>query len=436
MRRGVASYIGLLAGLCLGIAASFVESAVAARNSAGTHSLPSSPVVAGTTITAANENAFRSDISSEITSSLDRSGRGSMLASLKLFAGTSSAPGVAFSADTDTGIYRAGSNDIRFVVDGVAVEKWTTTGTQHPYGLTCTQSTANANGITSTANGTGHGISSTGGSNSGNGGNFLGGASNGKGVAATGDGTGAGGFFTGGDTDGTGVTATGGATNGSGVVAQGTGAGLGVSATGGATNGSGVSGTAIGTGTGVLGTAGNSSGYGVKGVSGAATNLAACAGVTTHNNVAAILGDSTGAQSYAVVASADTSSPVKAALRLVPQDTAPSSPGEGDIYANSATDTLNYYNGTAWYRLHMGLSGTLTHDFTDGANDCSGEVSATVTGAAVGDACLVTSPDTVSTLGQLNCRVSATNTVQVVHCCNKATGCDPASAVYQIRIFK
>lgn len=90
-----------------------------ARNASGTHSLPAgNPVVAGTTISSTWANNTLSDISAEITNSLDRNGRGGMLAALRLFAGTSGAPGLAFSDETNTGFYRAGAGDIRFVLAG------------------------------------------------------------------------------------------------------------------------------------------------------------------------------------------------------------------------------------------------------------------------------------------------------------------------------
>ncbi len=69
---------------------------------------------------------------------------------------------------------------------------------------------------------------------------------------------------------------------------------------------------------------------------------------TTAASVAAVYADASGAAAYAVVAEGDATTPVKAALRLVPQDTAPSSPLEGDIYANSASHKLFFYDGTSW----------------------------------------------------------------------------------------
>jgi hypothetical protein len=58
------------------------------------------------------------DIASEITDSLSRSGKGGMSGALELDDGTESLPGLSFVSDTDSGFYRAGSNDVRGVVAG------------------------------------------------------------------------------------------------------------------------------------------------------------------------------------------------------------------------------------------------------------------------------------------------------------------------------
>lgn len=88
------------------------------RNSSGVYTLPNAPVVTNTTITSTDENTTRSDIASEITNSLDRNGRGAMLAPLQLADGTPSLPGLTFGTDTDTGMYRIAANIIGFAVAG------------------------------------------------------------------------------------------------------------------------------------------------------------------------------------------------------------------------------------------------------------------------------------------------------------------------------
>lgn len=68
----------------------------------------------------------------------------------------------------------------------------------------------------------------------------------------------------------------------------------------------------------------------------------------TGNGTGAGISATGGATGYAAVLSADTTTPVRAALRIVPQDTDPSGPQEGDVYFNSASHKLRFYNGTAW----------------------------------------------------------------------------------------
>jgi len=58
------------------------------RSVSGVYTLPNAPVVTNTTIASTDENTTRSDMASELTNSLDRSGRGGMLAPLQLVDGT------------------------------------------------------------------------------------------------------------------------------------------------------------------------------------------------------------------------------------------------------------------------------------------------------------------------------------------------------------
>lgn len=46
--------------------------------------------------------------------------------------GSASAPALTFTSDPDTGLYRAGSNDVRMQVDGTQAQKWTTSGVEFP----------------------------------------------------------------------------------------------------------------------------------------------------------------------------------------------------------------------------------------------------------------------------------------------------------------
>lgn len=151
-----------------------------------------------------------------------------------------------------------------------------------------------------------------------------------------------GGTFTG-NTTGNGVQGTGGATSG-----------YGVKGIGGNPDGGGVYGQGTGASAGVTGV-GGATGYGVYGQGGAG-GAAGVVGAGTVNNMGVngqgngtgtgVEGDG-GATGYGVVANADTSSPVRSTLRLVPQDANPTTPLKGDVYINT-DGTFRYYTGSAW----------------------------------------------------------------------------------------
>jgi hypothetical protein len=164
----------------------------ASRNPSGTYSLPAgNPVVTGTTITSSWANTTLSDLGSEVTNSLDRNGKGGMLAALRGVDGSSSAPAFSWTSETGSGLYRAGSGDIRMQVSSTNVQKWSATTATFPLavaitgnattaaGITATQSTSNGSAVTATGNGTGPGVTATGGT-TGAGGSFA------NGTAATG----------------------------------------------------------------------------------------------------------------------------------------------------------------------------------------------------------------------------------------------------------
>ena len=162
--------VGLVLGLLLGVCLSYMRPAEAARNGSGTYSLASgNPVVTGTTITSTWANATLSDIGTEITSSLDRSGRGAMLAALQCYSGTVSAPGITFSAETNSGLYRIGSHDFGLSVNGTKREEWTATQNVITADTLVTATTANGTGVTATGLGTGAGLLAYGGDTAGSG---------------------------------------------------------------------------------------------------------------------------------------------------------------------------------------------------------------------------------------------------------------------------
>lgn len=81
------------------------------RNASGVYTLPEPPVVNATIIDPVDENTTRDDVANELTNSLDRNGRGGMLAPFKIFDGTQAAPGLAFTSDTDNGAWRNSADD-------------------------------------------------------------------------------------------------------------------------------------------------------------------------------------------------------------------------------------------------------------------------------------------------------------------------------------
>lgn len=91
------------------------------RNSSGTMSLPSPgvPFQSGTTISTTQMNATLTDLATEISDSASRSGKGGFSAPVRVPDGTAAAPAVAFTAEINSGVYRAGANDVRFTIGGV-----------------------------------------------------------------------------------------------------------------------------------------------------------------------------------------------------------------------------------------------------------------------------------------------------------------------------
>ena len=103
------------------------------RNSAGSYSLPSgNPVVGGTAIQSSWANTTLADIANEVTNSVDRSGRGSMTAPLKLSDGSVAAPSITFASDPNNGFYRGGPDEWSGSAGGVEVIKLTVNGVEFP----------------------------------------------------------------------------------------------------------------------------------------------------------------------------------------------------------------------------------------------------------------------------------------------------------------
>ena len=89
------------------------------RNTSGVYSLPpSNPVVPYTTIATSWANPTMNDIGQALTDSLDRTGRGGMLAPFKIFDGGINAPGLAFTNEPTLGVWRSGTGQMELVNTG------------------------------------------------------------------------------------------------------------------------------------------------------------------------------------------------------------------------------------------------------------------------------------------------------------------------------
>lgn len=99
-----------------------------ARDGSGTFSLPLPDVVAGTDIESTWANTTLTDIETELTDSLSRTGKGGMSAALKLASGTVSAPGLSFTSEANSGLYREAAADIRVALAGAEFARITSAG--------------------------------------------------------------------------------------------------------------------------------------------------------------------------------------------------------------------------------------------------------------------------------------------------------------------
>ena len=96
------------------------------RDTAGNYTLPAgNPVASGEIISASWANSTMNDLGQSLSASLDRYGRGGMLAPFQFTDGTESAPGATWSNEPTTGLYRAAYGDLRFTLTGTDVQRWT-----------------------------------------------------------------------------------------------------------------------------------------------------------------------------------------------------------------------------------------------------------------------------------------------------------------------
>lgn len=117
-----------------------------ARNASGTYALPAgNPVVTATIIQSSWANTTLSDLATEMTDSLDRSGKGGMLAPLLSVDGTQLLPGLSFNLETSTGVFRPAANTLGFSVAGTEQLRLTGAGVLNLYTATPTIVAAAAN---------------------------------------------------------------------------------------------------------------------------------------------------------------------------------------------------------------------------------------------------------------------------------------------------
>jgi hypothetical protein len=95
------------------------------RDLNGNYTLPAgNPVASSTIISSTWANPTMSDLGDEITNSLDRNGRGGMLAPFLFADGTEVAPSQTYTLEPASGLYRAGTNDVRQTIGGNDTTRW------------------------------------------------------------------------------------------------------------------------------------------------------------------------------------------------------------------------------------------------------------------------------------------------------------------------
>lgn len=96
------------------------------RDPSGNVTSPLPPVAPNDLIESSWANTMFADANAVMSDSLSRSGKGGMTAAFKIFDGTITAPGLAFTAEANSGLYRAiGGSDLRMSVVGNDIMRWT-----------------------------------------------------------------------------------------------------------------------------------------------------------------------------------------------------------------------------------------------------------------------------------------------------------------------
>lgn len=89
------------------------------RDANGNYTLPiGNPVITDTIIDSEWANDTAGDLGNEITNSLDRYGKGGMVAPFRVPNGTKALPTLSFNAETSSGLYRAADGQLRISIKG------------------------------------------------------------------------------------------------------------------------------------------------------------------------------------------------------------------------------------------------------------------------------------------------------------------------------
>ncbi len=101
------------------------------RDSGGVYTLPAgNPVIPGTVITSTWANDTMDDLAVAITDSLDRNGRGGMLAPFEFTDGIETAPGFAWANEPTSGFFRESAGDFRATILGSETVRFNSLGIQ------------------------------------------------------------------------------------------------------------------------------------------------------------------------------------------------------------------------------------------------------------------------------------------------------------------
>src|SRR5258706_10409396 len=98
------------------------------RNTSGVYSLPQAAFIPNSIISSAAVNSDFSDIAVALTGSLPIDGSAGMTGPFKVGSGNVGAPGIAFTSDTNTGFYLAGTHQIGWSANGVQQATFNSSG--------------------------------------------------------------------------------------------------------------------------------------------------------------------------------------------------------------------------------------------------------------------------------------------------------------------